>query len=525
MADGVDWSLLKTPDFVGDYQNAFQVGRQLAAQRGADAANAQFATDPQGAINAMRPYDPAQAESLQQQYQARQDRQGAVQQATAEAAGDLPGAMNAAAARGATGDVATLRAQIDALPEQQRQAAAAKAQQTNEAFAHVLIGLKGATNSDGSPLAPPQRLAVAQHMAQTTGLMDPSRITLDDVSDAGINGHLASAMTVEQALKSYQATAELGEKTSHDRATEANAAGELGVNRGRLGVESARLGLERQKFAATQPQPPVIAPAGSAGGGPGSPGGGLAARPTLAQIPAADQPIVQAMVDGRYDIPKGAALRNPAMVRYLQEAAAIDPTFDAANPASRIATRKDFTSGKSAQTITSLNQALGHGALVAQDIGRLDNSGLPLVGGAYNATKNFLTDPVTGNATTFRAHATALANEAAKVFQGGAPHEAEVRAQSAILANADASPVQQRAAVQALTELLGARLDAMRSQYVQGMGRSSTPLEVLHPEAAQAYARLSHLRDSLGGHGAAAPAPTAAAPHERVYNPHTGRLE
>jgi hypothetical protein len=43
MTDGVnvDWGLLKSPDYVGDYANAFTVGRQMAQQQGeAGAASA-----------------------------------------------------------------------------------------------------------------------------------------------------------------------------------------------------------------------------------------------------------------------------------------------------------------------------------------------------------------------------------------------------------------------------------------------------------------------------------------------------
>jgi hypothetical protein len=42
MPDGVniDWGLLKSPDYVGDYANAFQVGRQIAGQKGEAAVNA-----------------------------------------------------------------------------------------------------------------------------------------------------------------------------------------------------------------------------------------------------------------------------------------------------------------------------------------------------------------------------------------------------------------------------------------------------------------------------------------------------
>jgi hypothetical protein len=93
----------------------------------------------------------------------------------------------------AASDVSHLAAQIDATPPALRAVAIARAQQTNEQLAHALIGLKG--------YPPDQRLTIAQHLAQTTGLIDPTGVGAGDVTDQGIDAHLAQAMTVEQFLK------------------------------------------------------------------------------------------------------------------------------------------------------------------------------------------------------------------------------------------------------------------------------------------------------------------------------------
>ena len=90
-------------------------------------------------------------------------------------------------------DVSHLAAQIDATPPTQRGAVVAQAQQSNEQLSHVLIGLKG--------YPPDQRLAIARHLAQTTGLIDPNGVAPGDVTDQGIDAHLAQAMAVEQFLK------------------------------------------------------------------------------------------------------------------------------------------------------------------------------------------------------------------------------------------------------------------------------------------------------------------------------------
>jgi hypothetical protein len=89
-------------------------------------------------------------------------------------------------------------AQLQAMPPPLRSAALARAQQTNEALAHILMGLQA--------YPPQQRLGIAQHMAQQTGLIDPAAITAGDVSDEGIAAHLASAARLARALQMQPAS-------------------------------------------------------------------------------------------------------------------------------------------------------------------------------------------------------------------------------------------------------------------------------------------------------------------------------
>lgn len=157
MADGVniDFSALRpVPDFATSYANAFTAGQTLGK------AAATHGVDP-----------PA---------------------VTVPRAG-LPSGMAGGGTQGAYGNVSTLEAQLDALPVQQQAAAVAAAQARNEQMAHVLLGLKG------YPVV--QRLRIAQHLASITGLLDPSGITQADVTDQGIDSHLATAMSIEQFLK------------------------------------------------------------------------------------------------------------------------------------------------------------------------------------------------------------------------------------------------------------------------------------------------------------------------------------
>jgi hypothetical protein len=80
----------------------------------------------------------------------------------------------------------------------------------------------------------------------------------------------------------------------------------------------------------------------------------------LKTIPPSLAGQVRALAEGRRAFPTGTALRSPAVQQLIAAATQYDPTLDAANAATRVATRKDFTSGKSAQNITALNTVIGH---------------------------------------------------------------------------------------------------------------------------------------------------------------------
>ena len=136
MTDGIniDYGALKQPDYVGNYVNAFRVGQDLG-------------------------------------------KQAAVQNAGRGSFKDHPDSAKA---------LADVQAQIGAMSEPER----LQSQQRNEAIMHVLIGLKSVPQA--------QRLMVAQHLARSSGLLDPAGIAPVDVTDAGIEGHIHQAVALGQ---------------------------------------------------------------------------------------------------------------------------------------------------------------------------------------------------------------------------------------------------------------------------------------------------------------------------------------
>ncbi|MGH7749348.1 MAG: cell wall hydrolase, partial [Candidatus Dormibacteria bacterium] len=178
----IDWSQVPTPDYVGNYVNAFRVGQGLAREGMQDSALSSYGTDPQGSVAALMRVNPNLALQLQANTQAQQDRAARASSATALAGGDYAGAESALAP---TGD-------YDAIRQLNGDQKAAAAQQA-EKLAAVLHGLL--------QYPPEQRLGIAQHIAQRAGI-DPSQITADDVTDQGIAGRMAQTMSIQQMLKS-----------------------------------------------------------------------------------------------------------------------------------------------------------------------------------------------------------------------------------------------------------------------------------------------------------------------------------
>ncbi len=65
----------------------------------------------------------------------------------------------------------------------------------------------------------------------------------------------------------------------------------------------------------------------------------------LKTLDPAEATKVQAIAEGRMQLPSGYFMRSPQGHKLLSDIAQYDPTFDAVNYNARAATRKDFTAG------------------------------------------------------------------------------------------------------------------------------------------------------------------------------------
>jgi hypothetical protein len=207
----------------------------------------------------------------------------------------------------------------------------------------------------------------------------------------------------------------------------------------------------------------------------------------LATLPAPLAGQVKALAEGRRAFPTGSALRSPQVQELVAAATQYDPTLDAANAATRVATRKDFTSGKAAQNITAMNTALGHLGSLSNAAAKLENRSFPLWNTVANMAEQATGDPRVKNFTLAR---NAVSNELMKVFRGTGGSVSEIEEWQNNIDSSD-SPEQLHATITQATDLLRSRLEAMNDQYGRGMGKSGDPIQLLSPHAQQIYNKIT----------------------------------
>lgn len=241
------------------------------------------------------------------------------------------------------------------------------------------------------------------------------------------------------------------------------------------------------------------------------PGQGLSGDAYLATLPKPQADQVRALAEGRMPIPGGFALKSPYWQQMMSHISQYDPNFDTVNYQARSKTRNDFTSGKSAQNITSFNTAIGHLDHLNHAIDDLKNSDYTAVNRATNATAGINADRAKKLAA-FSTARNAVVEELTKAFKGGVGALAEVQEWEKLVdPNASSGALKQM--VKTATDLLASRIDSVGDQYNRGMGTTSDPLKLLSPKAQEIWKKLNPDAETDGGAaGAARSAPRATVP-------------
>lgn len=193
----------------------------------------------------------------------------------------------------------------------------------------------------------------------------------------------------------------------------------------------------------------------------------------LAQLPKDEAQLVKAIADYQLDVTKVASQRKPANAeserkRLIKLVMQYDPTFDM-NLYRQVAdTRREFTVGKGAQNVRSLNTAIGHIGDLAQKAKALETGSMKL----WNRAKQIgLTQTGDPRVTNFLTAANAVEGELATLFKGTGATDQEIKAWREVI-DAAGSPEQLQGFIKTAIELAFSRLGALKDQYVKGVRKS-----------------------------------------------------
>lgn len=215
---------------------------------------------------------------------------------------------------------------------------------------------------------------------------------------------------------------------------------------------------------------------------------GLNGEDYLKAIPRDRADIARKVAAGEIDV-TSLPNRGNYRMQVLSDAARFDPTFNPADYKTRLSTRKDFTSGKSAQNITSFNTAIGHLGSLDESIDKLGNRGSSWYN-TVTAPISEQTDPKYQVALKdFRTSKQAVIDELTRAFRGSGGNVHDLVEWEKTINEAE-SPVALHAATRRAIELLRSRIDAVGDQYNRGMGKTTDPVQLLSPKA---RSTLEHL--------------------------------
>lgn len=235
---------------------------------------------------------------------------------------------------------------------------------------------------------------------------------------------------------------------------------------------------------------------------------------------------VKAIAEGREPYPAVSRAVDAARIR--EAVRQYDPGFNTADYNSRLKTRQDFTSGKSAQNLSAFNTAIGHLESLYNSIDGLNNSGQKWWNNIANPIAENTNPKFAAKLQEFQTARTAVADELTRAFRGSGGNVHDIKQWEAAI-NSASSPIALKAAVRQAAELLNSRIAAVGDQYNRGMNLTKDPLDLLSPKNAKAFRHMLEgdkpSADAAPQRAApAAPAAAAPLPGAYVYDPATKKL-
>jgi hypothetical protein len=188
--------------------------------------------------------------------------------------------------------------------------------------------------------------------------------------------------------------------------------------------------------------------------------------PPSTGLSKSDEGIVNSILNYKYPAPtSGFALRSPYWQRIIGAVMEQDPLFDATQYNARYKLRQDFTSGKSANNIRSLNTVTQHLSKLEETGTALQNSNVPAANAAINWIKKNTGNP---SVTNFAAAANAVSNELVTVFKNTGATDQEIENIRNTI-NENSTPAQIHGYINTALSLINGRINALKTMYESGM--------------------------------------------------------
>jgi hypothetical protein len=188
-------------------------------------------------------------------------------------------------------------------------------------------------------------------------------------------------------------------------------------------------------------------------------------------IPANMRAAVTAIADGSGNIKDLVNIRSGDRAAIFNAVKTINPDFDQSDFNVKQKFAIDFTSGKSANNIKSLNTAIGHLETLNDLMVASQNGDVQSVNRVINFAKEQTGNP---NITSMKAAIEAIKGEAANAFKQSGATNQEIEAWDGVFKK-ELSPAQWTSVSKTVTDLLASRAGAYSGIYKKAMKKDMTP--------------------------------------------------
>jgi len=209
--------------------------------------------------------------------------------------------------------------------------------------------------------------------------------------------------------------------------------------------------------------------AGRAPGGGSVPslGGGVGGPEALAALPPGDAATVRAIGEGRQSAPSRFTKEGQRIMGMVNQ---VYPDYDATQFPAYQKMRNYMTSGAGGVGLNFIGTARNHLAELESTIP--DNVTVPLIGSAINWAKNTATRATSPQLKAFESARSAVSDEVAKAYKGGALSEGEHNQMMSLINESD-SPGALRGSIGEFRRLLNGKLSSYQTQWNSGMPRGT----------------------------------------------------